>query len=189
LRCTVTGDPPLPPGAPDVAVRVGIDASPIDLADPDSQAWLMACTPPTADAERRLAAAMAVTRAVGAPVVAGNGADALTKVLDTLPPDLLAVVTDSYTAVFLDTDERQAIARVVADRGESVWISLDPLVPLGTAAEHCVQDLPVDAELIARNRAGGVFALLSMVGVIGEHRIRRVLATAHPSGTRMTWRD
>ena len=189
LLCAVTGDPPLPPGAPDVAVRVGIDASPIDLTDPDSQAWLMACTPPTADAERRLAAAIEVTRAVGAPVVAGDGADALSAVLDTLPPDLLVVVTDSYTAVFLDAAERQAIARVVADRGESVWISLDPLVPLGTAAEHCVQDLPVDAELIVRNRAGGVFAVLSMVGTIGEQPIRRVLATAHPSGTRMTWLD
>ena len=103
--------------------------------------------------------------------------------------DLLVVVTDSYTAVFLDAAERQAIARVVADRGESVWISLDPLVPLGTAAERCVHDLPVDAELIARNRAGGVFAVLSMVGTIGEQPIRRVLATAHPSGTRMTWLD
>ena len=113
----------------------------------------------------------------------------MSAVLDTLPADLLAVVTDTYTAVFLDAAERQAIARVVAYRSESVWISLDPLVPLGTAAERCVHDLPLDAELIARNRAGGVFALLSMVGTIGQQPVRRILATAHPSGTRMTWRD
>lgn len=188
LTCTVTGDPPLPPGPPDIAVRVGIDVAPIDLDDPDARAWLMACTPPTTEAERRLAGAISVTRAVGAPVVAGDGARALSAVLDTVPRDLLVVVTDSYTAVFLDADERQAIRRAVEDRGDAVWISLDPLVPLGTAAEHCVQDLAVDRDLVELNRAGGVFAVLSVVGAIRGEPIHRILATAHPSGTQMTWR-
>ena len=33
LTCRVRGAPPLPPGAPDVAMRIGIDAAPIDLDD------------------------------------------------------------------------------------------------------------------------------------------------------------
>ena len=81
---------------------------------------------------------MAVTRAVGVPVVAGDGADALAAVLDTVPPDLLAVVTESYTAVFLDAAERQAIAGVVADAGR-VGVDLprsssSPSVPLRSTA-------------------------------------------------------
>jgi hypothetical protein len=95
-------------------------------------------------------------------------------------------VLDSFTAVFMHDAERAAIAAAVGQR-DGFWISLDPLVPLGTTANRCVHDLPVDPRLVADNRAGGVFALLSIVGSIDGRRIERVLATAHPSGTRMTW--
>jgi len=40
---------------------------------------------------------------------------------------------------------------------------------------------------VARNQAGGVFAVLSLRGTVGGDRIERILATAHPSGTRMWW--
>ena len=181
------GSPPLPT-TPDVAVRIGIDAAPIDLDDPDSRAWLAACAPPTATALARLAGAIEVTRAEGADVVAGDGADALLTALATLPDDVVAVVTDSYTAVFMDDSGRQAMGDAVAGHGgDAVWISLDPLVPLGTAADRSAHGLPVDPVLVERNRAGGVFALLSVVGRIGAVRLGSVLATAHPSGTRMDW--
>jgi hypothetical protein len=107
--------------------------------------------------------------------------------IDEAPARLLVVVLDSYTAVFLDDAGRAAMRRAVDEAGRDVvWISLDPLVPLGTAADRCVHDLPVDPELVARNRAAGVFSLLSIADV-GGSRIGHVLATAHPSGTRMTW--
>lgn len=189
LTCAVVGDPPLPPGAPEIAERIGIDAAPIDLGDADSVAWLSACTPPTSDALERLGGAVAVTRAAGAPIVEGDGAQRLGAVIDTIPDDLLVVVVDSYTAVFMDDGARRAMGDVVMGRDrDAAWISLDPLVPLGTAAERCVQDLPVDHELIEANRAGGVFAMLSVVASIGARRAAEVLATAHPSGTRMAWR-
>jgi hypothetical protein len=60
-------------------------------------------------------------------------------------------------------------------------------VPLGTTADRCVQDLPLEPALVARNRARGVFAVLSVTGSIGDTRVAQILATAHPSGTRMTW--
>jgi hypothetical protein len=63
----------------------------------------------------------------------------------------------------------------------------DPTVPLGTRADRCVHDLPVDPDLVARNHAGGVFAILSLRGTIGGRKLDRILATAHPSGTRMRW--
>ncbi len=188
LTCAVAGRPPLPPAAPDVARRIGIDVAPIDLADPDARAWLTACTPPTSDALARLAGAIEVTRRAAVPVIRGEGAEALAAAIDTVPDDLLVVVADSYTAVFMDDADRRAMAAAVVERGrDAVWISLDPLVPLGTAADRCVHDLPVATDLVQRNRDGGVFAVLSVLGSLDGTRTGRVLGTAHPSGTRMTW--
>ena len=188
LHVTVQGDPPLPPDQPMIAARLGIDVAPIDLDDPAARAWLAACTPPTSDAEQRLAAAVAVTRAAGLSVWRGDGVDRLAAAIDTVPDQALAVVLDSYTAVFLDDAGRAAMRATVDGAGRDViWISLDPLVPLGTTADRCVHDLPVDPRLVARNQAGGVFAVLSLRGTVGGDRIERILATAHPSGTRMWW--
>jgi hypothetical protein len=188
LTCSVDGRPPLPPAPAEIHQRLGIDAAPIDLEDAASRAWLAACTPPTPDAGPRLAAAMALTRAAGAPVVEGDGAAVLGDVLAGLDPGPVVVVIDSYTAVFCDDDERARLAAAVAGCGrDAVWISLDPLVPLGTAADRAVQALPVDERLVEANRAGGVFAVLSFWGSIAGEHIGRVLATAHPSGARMAW--
>lgn len=188
LRCAVTGAPPLPERPPEIVARVGIEAAPIDLDDEASRAWLAACLPPTPDGERRLAAAIAVARAARAPIVRGDGATALPDVLAGLPDDSLVVVIDSYTAVFFDDDERARMAAAIEHDGrDAAWVSLDPLIPLGTEAQRSVQGLPVDPELVRLNRAGGVFALLSIRGTIAGRPIDRVLATAHPSGTRMTW--
>ena len=180
--------PPLPPGPPHIDWRLGIDVAPIDLDDADSRTWLAACTPPTTDAQERLAGAIALTRGAGIEVRAGDGVALLTGAIDEAPADLLVVVLDSYTAVFFDDTGRAAMRAAVDEAGRDVvWISLDPLVPLGTTADRCVQDLPLDPALVARNRAGGVFALLSVAGSIDGTRVAEILATAHPSGTRMTW--
>ncbi len=188
LVCAVDGDVPVPPGPPDIVERVGIDVAPIDLDDVDAVAWLGACLPPVPGATDRLAGAVEITRAAGAPILEGDGAARLPGVLASLTPDAVVVVVDSYTAVFLDETARAAIRSTVETCGrDAVWISLDPLVPLGTAAQRCVHGLPVDPAIVARNRAGGVFALLSVVGAVGGRRVDQVLATAHPSGTRMTW--
>ncbi len=191
LRTEIDGTPPLPPAPPTVAARLGIDVAPIDLDDPAARAWLAACIPPTSDAEQRLAAALDVTRDAGLTIWTGDGVDRLAAAIDSvarLDPEALVVVLDSYTAVFLDDAGRAAMrATVDGAHCDIAWISLDPLVPLGTAADRCVHDLPVDPELVARNRAGGVFAVLSLRGHIGGRTIRRILATAHPSGTRMRW--
>jgi hypothetical protein len=188
LTVDVDGSPPLPPSEPDIAVRLGIDVAPIDLTDPAARAWLAACIPPTTDAEQRLAAAVDVTRAAGLTIWKGDGVERLAAAIAAIPDDAVAVVVDSYTAVFLD-DAGRAAMRATADQAgrDVVWISLDPLVPLGTTADRCVHDLPVDPDVVARNRAGGVFAVLSLRGTVGGTRLDRILATAHPSGTRMRW--
>jgi hypothetical protein len=191
LQAAVDGRPPLPPGPPDVTARLGVDVAPIDLADAEARAWLAACIPPTPDAEQRLAAAVDVARAAGPTIWRGDGVERLPAAIDAVArhdDDAVVVVLDSYTAVFFDDAERAAMRATLDAAGRDiVWISLDPLVPLGTTADRCVHDLPVDPDLVARNRAGGVFAVLSLRGIVAGRRIERILATAHPSGTRMRW--
>ena len=73
LTSTVRGDPPLPPGTPEVAMRIGIDAAPIDLDDVESRAWLAACIPPTTDSQRRLDGAIEVARRAAVPIIEADG--------------------------------------------------------------------------------------------------------------------
>jgi hypothetical protein len=188
LTAHVDGAPPLPPRPPDISSRLGIDVAPIDLGDPAARAWLAACIPPTTDAEQRLAAAVAVVRTEDLTIWDGDGVERLAAAIATVPEAALPVVLDSYTAVFVDDAGRAAMRAAVDEAGRDVvWISLDPLVPLGTTADRCVHELSVDDDIVARNRAGGVFAVLSLRGTVGGTRLDRILATAHPSGTRMRW--
>ena len=58
---------------------------------------------------------------------------------DDVAGELLVAVVDIYTAVFLDHDGQAQLQAMLLERGAArdlAWISLDPLVPLGTEAEH-----------------------------------------------------
>jgi hypothetical protein len=193
IACQVDGElRPEPPGDLSITVRLGLDADPIALDDPEARAWLAACSPPAADAQARLRAGVEVVRAARPSIVRGDVLEALPALVDDLPGDLLVAVVDTYTAVFLDHDGQAQLHATLRERGATrdlAWISLDPLVPLGTAARSSVQGVPVPDELVTRNRQGGVFALLTMVTHLDGRTSSDLLATAHPSGTRMTWLD
>ncbi|MGH2928937.1 MAG: hypothetical protein ACRDL8_12100, partial [Solirubrobacteraceae bacterium] len=83
---------------------------------------------------------------------------------------------------------RETISRLGAER-DLAWVSLDPLVPLGSRARRTVQGLEAPPDLIDENRRGGVFAALSLQTHLGGRVRTRLLAAAHPSGTLMTWLD
>jgi len=193
IACQLDGElRPEPPGELSIAVRRGLDADPIALDDAEARAWLAACSPPAADAQARLRAGMEVVRAGRPSIVRGDVLEALPALLDDVPGELLVAVVDTYTAVFLDQDGQAQLHAMLRERGAArdlAWISLDPLVPLGTAASSSVQGVAVPDELVTRNRQGGVFALLTMVTHLDGQASADLLATAHPSGTRMTWLD
>ena len=83
------GDPPLPAESPAVHSRVGIDLHPLDVTDPDDAAWLRALVWP-AHTDRRALLDGAI-EAVGADppaILAGDAAERLPAVLDSIPHDV-----------------------------------------------------------------------------------------------------
>ena len=115
------------------------------LEDPAARAWLQACMPPEASALSRLAAAVDIARRHPEPVIAGDVIDALPGVLGGIPRHQRIVVVDAYMAVFLPEDRRARLAGILAQacRDRSViWLSLDPLVPLGPSAGTACRGCP-----------------------------------------------
>jgi hypothetical protein len=183
---------PLLPPTGKIDHRVGIDLNPLDLDDPEERAWLEACIPPEAGALRRVAGAIEVARAGDAPIIRGDAHELLSDVLRAVPAGLLVVVVDSFAAVFFDEAMQQDMSEVISRLGRErdvAWIALDPLVPLGTRARRTVQGLDAPSRLVEQNRRGGAFAALSLVAYLDGTASSRLLASAHPSGTRMEWLD
>jgi hypothetical protein len=177
-------------GVPSIAARAGIELHPVDLADPAEVAWLQACAPPEAAALTRLAAATAVARAQPARIVAGDVVDQLPGVLAALPADLPVLVVDAYLAVFLPAGRLRGLTTILAGAGRTrpvIWLSLDPLVPLGPAGRDSVQGLDLPAWLVADYQQRGVFAVLGARTFGPAEDERRLLGRAHPSGQWMEW--
>jgi len=184
--------PPLPPAWPPIVGRTGIDLAPVNLHDAEPWRWLRACIPPDPASLGRFDAAVEVALRSPARLVAGDALTELPRVLREAPPEALTVVLDAYTAVFFDDQRLRQLRALLYGEGtrrDLVWISLDPLVPLGSEARFSVQDLEVPDELIGEYRAEGVFGVLGVVDYRGGERRARLLARAHPSGTWLEWLD
>jgi hypothetical protein len=123
-------------------------------------------------------------------LVQGDIVEAVPGVLDGLPPDRTAAVVDSYTAVFLPEDRRLLLTAALAEAGRSrpvIWVSLDPLVPLGPSGRHSVQGLVLPDGLVADYQQQGVFAVLGARRYHRDSDQGRLLGRSHPSGAWMEW--
>lgn len=137
LDCEITGPgaPPVepeagePPGL-DLAARVGIDLSPVDVADEDAVRWLAACV--FADQPGRIArlhAAVAVARQDPVPLVRGNVLDVLPDVVAGLPEDATPCLVHTWVATYLPRDDRPRYVETVtrlAARRPLLWIAGEP---------------------------------------------------------------
>jgi hypothetical protein len=193
LACAIRGErvPPVSP-LPSIAERIGIDIDPVDLEDDEAREWLEACAPPEATALTRLTAAIEVVRAHPMTMLAGDAVELVPQVLAGLPHRRPAVVVDSYTAVFLPEERRHVLWRALEEAGRArtvIWLSLDPLVPLGPAGSRSVQGLAVPSQLVADYRRNGVFAVLGARRFPEPADQGRLLARSHPSGTWLEWLD
>lgn len=191
LSCAVRGERQ-PPRAelPPITWRAGIELNPVDLDDPATRSWLEACSPPEASALTRLDLAIEVSRRSPAPIIAGDVVAALPSLLDTVPAGLPVIVTDAYLAVFLPAAKRAKLFTILSGASRSrqvTWLSLDPLVPLGSSGRDSVQGLTVPAPLVADYQAHGVFAVLGARSFDRAAESGTLLARAHPSGQWVEW--
>ncbi|HEY7173950.1 MAG TPA: DUF2332 domain-containing protein [Micromonosporaceae bacterium] len=190
LECEAAGPALGSQGTPPIVHRIGIDLDPIDVRDEDDRRWARACLPPDADALRRFDEAVPLADPRAATVLRADAVEALPDVLDAVPDSVTPVVVDTYTAVFFDDGQRRRFDEILDRFGtdrDVAWVSLDPLIPLGTEGRHSVQGLDVPDDLVADYQRHGVFALLGIVGYADGQRYGDLLARAHPSGTSMTW--
>jgi hypothetical protein len=185
-----TAAPPVASSLPRVVDRVGIDAEPLDLADPAVRAWLEACLPQEIGAVTRFHRAAEVATEHPARTVRGDACDALAEVLAGIPEGPLVCVIDSYVHVFFDGGELRrfrALLDSVGARRDLDWISIDPLVPMGRAASASVLGIPVPPALLERNRRDGVFGVIGRLAYRDGHSQGALLGLAHPGAAWLQW--
>jgi hypothetical protein len=131
LRCTVTGDGPVPTGVPAVVARAGIDLNPLDPADPDDVAWLQALIWPGMEERRdRLGAAAAIAAREPAEIVRGDLVEQLPALVARMPAGATVVVFHTAVLAYLDAAARDAFVDTVT--GLPVrWVSQEgvPVLP------------------------------------------------------------
>lgn len=115
---------------PIVASRIGIDPSPLDLANDDDRLWLQACLWP--EEPRRLARLDAIIAQrpswPASTVLRGTAAERLEDAIALGDSSSVTVVLNSYVvAYFSQEDQRAYFADMVAKcaKGEVAWISLE----------------------------------------------------------------
>ncbi len=179
LACGTRGSVPLPSAPPQITGRLGLDAEPIDVCDPDQAGWLEACVwPDQLDRFQRLRAALAMARTDPPPVRRGDAvedlAPAVTDAADSGHPTLLT----SWVLNYLSPRQRvDFVARLddLAHGHDISWVAaespaLTPELPFGAAADD-----PEDR------------TVLSLVRWRGGQREVGTLAVVHPHGFWMHW--
>jgi hypothetical protein len=182
--------PPLPAAPLQIGARIGIDTEPLDLGNPEVTAWLAACIPQEIQAVTRFHHAVRLARAHPVQTVRGDAVDVLPDVLAAVPDDMLVCLLDSFVHVFFSPDELRAFRAIVDDFGAARdldWISIDPLVPMGSDAHDSVLGIGVPPALVERNRAEGVFGVIGRMSYRDGSRATELLGIAHPGAAWLEW--
>lgn len=179
LRCEVSpAGQRLANAVPQCGSRLGLDAHPLDLTDPDDVRWLEACVwPDQTDRFELLRQAVAVFAADPVPVVAGDAVADLAANLDRLQ-DGSPLITTSWMLCYLPADAQLAweaeVNRLGRDRELTwLWVESPARVPI----------LPVPEDLVGQDQT-----ILGVSTWRDGKRADRALARCHPHGYWLTWR-
>lgn len=181
LECRVSGGPgPLPSAIPPFVTHQGLDASPVDLADPDQVRWLEACVwPDQPDRFARLRTAIAIAREHGVRVRRGDAVADLAGALDALGPGGHPAITTSWVLSYLSDEQRAAFVAALDERGRErdlSWVYLEaPAYAPGLPGPSPIGDPELTVLTVVDWRAG--------------RRSVRQLATCHPHGYTLHWTD
>jgi len=129
IECRVlAGDPPIAERLPPLASRVGIDRSPLDVADVDDARWLLACVWPDTGRLERTAASIRLAQAHVPVVLRGDANDTLPGVLADLPDGTAAIVLTTWSFAYFSLDQRdefEELLEVASHRRPIAWLSAD----------------------------------------------------------------
>ena len=183
LRCELRGALP-PLGAPQIVARVGVDLAPVDVADDDGVAWLLACLwPDNLERFDRLGAAIdvAAARRGELTLVRGDMVDGLAGAASLAEGAEHVVVMNCWSAAYLPPERRSALTaafgELAAGRSAS-WVLMEH--------PHVARDLgmlPDDAELRFPGSSTVSLASRSAGGIAVE-----LLAETHHHGLWLDWR-
>ncbi len=151
LRCRLRGPGATVPAAlPQVVWRAGLDASPLDPADPDTARWLEALVwPEHRERRERLMAALALAAAEPMPLRRGDVRRDLPDLAREAPNDATLVVQHSAFDAYLPAPDRERLSALIRSLGareialeaprQGAWayneLSLDG-IPLARAEPH-----------------------------------------------------
>lgn len=176
LTCSVEGRPPIEPDYAPVSWKIGIDRSPINVADPDELRWLHACLwPGQRRRHDRLRDAAAIARQFPPSIIEADAVAGLKAALDQAPPGLTVVVTTTWVWYYLPPETKREILEIMAANPRRVlWYSIE--------GRGIVEPLnqPLETEsiesVIGRIASGG-----------GQPTTTDILGHCHAHGASLTW--
>ena len=163
LRCTTSGDVPIPDELPQVVARIGVDLNPLDVTDADDLAWLRALVWPgqrEADRLARLDAAAAVAAQDPPTLLAGDLVDRLADALALVPDGATPVVMHTGAPALRDPRAQGRLRRA----GARAALPLDRAGRRRHGAEHGA---------VVPGRLGAVLRALARRAAAGAHRSAR----------------
>lgn len=126
LRCTTTGNPPLPTSLPRVASRAGVDLNPLDGTDPQTVRWLQCLVwPGQSERLETLRSALGTLASLGADrptLLAGDLNDRVAELVAAVPASHAAVVFHSAVLAYLTPAGRSRFAETVRSL-DCRWLS------------------------------------------------------------------
>ena len=187
LDCLLRGpnEPPVPPAVPVISSRVGVDRTPVDLADPDRARWLVACQWPD-QPKRVIRARTAVAMAHGRRprVVVGDAVDDVARLVAEVPESALPVVFSTWVMSYLSAERQRSFVseldHVGRERDLSLVFAEQPGLVPGLAEAGVVPGRPDGAA------DGSATALVRVDWRDGQRRAHR-LADQHPHGSWVEW--
>ncbi len=172
-----TGGHGLADRMPALGARLGLDTTPVDLADADATRWVEACVwPDQADRFERLRRAVALHAAHPVEVRRGDAVDGLEAALRALATDHPVVAT-SWVLSYLPAASQADFVAVLDGWGATHRISW-----VWVEAPNLVSALPVEAALA--NDPGTLLGLSTWRDGV---RTDRLLARCHPHGYWLRW--
>ncbi len=167
LTCAVTGTPPLPASAPEVARRAGVDLNPLEVTDPDAMAWLRLLVWPEQDDRRALLDEAVAVAATDPPLLErGDLLTELPRLVEEASTAGPVVVFHSAVIAYLPDDLRPRFQTLMTDlvgAGACHWVSNEgpQVLPHVTATGPAVPDdlpsfvLGLDGRAVAWTHAHG----------------------------------